>query len=137
MKKVTVSPDGLMTVVDENSRWMHGNLTSEIKGDYTIDEDSVKRLMTILTEDSIMRIYERYGSIFNRQYEIITGDKNIIEKIQDLETMIKVHHEEEKAKLSADSQYFHKWCELQKQIAAFNQSRRWWERKINLPKDMD
>lgn len=124
-----------MTITDDNSTWMHGSLTSRISGEYTIDENSVKRLMSIMTDSGIMRIYEKYGMIGNQNYEIITGDKNIIEKIQDLETTIKVMRNEEKARVQKEMNYLTKWNNLKNSIDDFNSTRRWYERKFELPED--
>lgn len=135
MKRVTISEDGLMAVVDENSQWMHGDLTSEVTGDYTIDADSVKRLMAIMTEESTMRIYEKYGSIFDRKYEVITGDSHVIEKLEEL-----AEAEAEKRRLKAEAEkknvdYFSRYCHLCNKIADFNATRRWWERKFKMPQE--
>ena len=121
-----------MTITDDNSVWTHGSLTSRISGEYTIDEDSVKRLMSIMTDSGIMRIYEKYGTVANQKYEIITGDKNIIEKIQDFETMVKATHKESLAIYSKNSDKIKK---IKTAIDDFNSTRKWYERKFILPED--
>lgn len=135
MKRVAISEDGLMTVVDENARWMHGDLTSEVTGDYTIDADSVKRLMAIMTEESTMRIHEKYGTIFNSQYEIITGDSRVIEKLEELLEAEAERHRLAEEEAKKNVVYFDRYCRLCSKIADFNVTRRWWEREFKMPQE--
>lgn len=131
-KRVHINEDGILSITNDNATWVNGDVTTDIRGDYTISADDLRRLMVMITEQDIMIITKADTWWYVNDYKpktidntIITTNKAIAEEIEELN---KAYHQRVKSEAAAN--YDHK--ELLKKIETFNKTRHWWERKLKL-----
>lgn len=131
-KRVSIDESGILTIVNDNAKWVQGDTTTNINGDYVIGADDLRRLMAILTGQDMMIITKAHTWWYVDDYKpktidntIITTNKAIAEEIEE---MNKAYHQRVKSEAAAN--YDHK--ELLKKIETFNKTRHWWERKLEL-----
>lgn len=128
-KRVRINEDGILTITNDNATWVNGNVTTEIKGDYTISADDLKRLTVMMTgQDMMITSVNSWWYVDDYKPKIvnntlITTNKKIAEEI---EAMHKAYDERIKSERAAAYDYE----ELLKKVKKFNESRRWWQRKI-------
>lgn len=134
-KQVSIDENGILTIHNDNAKWVQGDVTTEIKGDYVINSESLHRLMVMMTKNPMLLCYVRtnwYYDDYNPSVHttLITTDKEIAEE---LEKMNKAY-EKTKAKLNkveTECQNVKvEYNEVINQIKKFNNTRRPWERKI-------
>ena len=130
-KRVHINEDGILTITNDNATWVNGDVTTEIKGDYNISADDIRRLMVMITEqDMIVHQIDSwwYVNDFGSdpktfKDKLITTNKEVADEIEELN---KAYHQRIKSEHAARYDY----KELKEKIEEFNKSRRWWERKI-------
>lgn len=129
--RVHINEDGILTIINDNATWVNGDVTTEIKGDYTISADDLRRLMVMMTgQDMIIRDIDTRWYVCDWEPDtvrdtIITTNTAIAEEI---EAMHKAYDNRVKSECKATYDY----KELLKKLEKFNKSRRWWERKLKL-----
>lgn len=132
-KRVSINEDGVLTIINDNATWVNGDVTTEIKGDYIINADDLRRLMVMITgQDLIVHQVDSwwYISDFDSNPKtikdrIITTNKDIADEIEELN---KAYHQRVKSETAANYDY----NKLQEKVEKFNKSRHWWERKLKL-----
>ena len=132
-KRVRINEDGILTITNDNATWVNSDVTTEIKGDYNISADDLRRLMVMMTgQDMIFRDVVRdvhtwwYIDDYKPEFvnnTIITTNKEVAEEIEAM-------HEAYDKRIKSERAATYDYEELRKKIEKFNKSRRWWERKI-------
>lgn len=127
--RVRINEDGILTITNDNATWVNGDVTTEIKGDYTISADDLRRLMVMMTgQDMIVRDVHTWWYIDDYRPKLvnntlITTNKEVAEEIEAM-------HEAYDKRIKSERAAAYDYEELRKKIEKFNKSRRWWERKI-------
>ena len=128
-KRVRINEDGILTITNDNATWVNGDVTTEIKGDYTISADDLRRLMVMMTgQDMIVRDVHTWWYVDDYKPKLIntsliTTNKEVAEEIEAM-------HEAYDKRIKSERAATYDYNELKKKIENFNKSRRWWERKI-------
>jgi hypothetical protein len=128
-KRVRIDESGILTITNDNATWVNGDVTTEIKGDYTICADDLRRLMVMMTgQDMIVRNVHSWWYIDDYRPKLvnntlITTNKEVAEEIEAM-------HEAYDKRIKSERAVAYDYEELRKKIEKFNKSRRWWERKI-------
>ena len=128
-KRVRINEDGILTITNDNATWVNGDVTTEIKGDYNISADDLRRLMVMMTgQDMIVRNVHTWWYIDDYKPKmvndtIITTNKALAEEIEAM-------HEAYDKRIKSERAATYDYEELRNKIEKFNKSRRWWERKI-------
>jgi hypothetical protein len=136
-KQVSIDESGILTIHSDNAKWVQGDVTTEIKGDYVINSESLHRLMVMMTENPMLLCYVRTNWYYQDYYPnvhntLITTDKEIAEELEKMNIAYKKAREElEVVKRERDLEKS-KRISFEKKIEEFNKSRRWWERKLEL-----
>lgn len=136
-KRVFIDDNGILTIDNDNAKWMQGDVTTEIKGDYVISSEALSKLMVMMTKNPMMLCYVRT----NWYYEdyspcvhnaLITTDKEIAEELEKMNIAYKKAYEElEVVKRERDWEKV-KNGNLTRKIEEYNKSRHCWERKLEL-----
>lgn len=130
-KRVRINEDGILTITNDNATWVNGDVTTEIKGDYIISTDDIRRLMVMMTgQDMIIRDVHTWWYVNDYKPKlinntVITTNAAVAEEI---ESMHKAYDERIKSERAAHYDY----DKLLEKVEKFNKSRRWWERKLKL-----
>ena len=134
-KRVSIDDSGILTIGNDNAKWVHGDTSTDIDGDYVISSDSLRRLMVMMTENPMMLCYV-HTSWYNKDYNpkvysiLITTDKDIAEEVERMNIAYKKAHEELEV-VKRDRNWEKVKCEnLTRKIEEYNNSRHWWERKL-------
>lgn len=134
-KRVNIDGSGILTIGNDNAKWVHGDTSTNIDGDYIISAESLKRLMVLMTKKPIM-VCSTHTSWYTKDYmpnvscELITTDKDIADEITKMNIAYKKANEElEVVKRDRNWEKI-KNENLTKKIEEYNKSRRWWERKL-------
>lgn len=134
-KQVSIDESGILTIHSDNAKWVNGDTSTKIEGDYVISAESLQRLIVMMTKNPMLLCYVRtnwYYDDYNPSVHstLITTDKEIAEE---LENMNKAY-EKTKTKLDkveTECQNIKvEYNEVINQIKKFNNARRPWERKI-------
>ena len=129
--RVRINEDGILTIINDNAIWTNGDVTTEIKGDYNISADDLRRLMVMMTgQDMIIHNIDTRWYVCDWEPAtvsdtIITTNKALAEEI---ETIHKAYDNRVKSERKATCGYE----EILKKVKKFNESRHWWERKISI-----
>lgn len=134
-KQVSIDESGILTIHSDNAKWVQGDVTTEIKGDYVINSESLHRLMVMMTNNPMLLCYVRTNWYYQDYYPsvhntLITTDKEIADELE------KMHKAYEKAKKELEVVKRERDWEktknenLTRKIEEYNQSRHCWERKI-------
>lgn len=127
--RVRINEDGILTITNDNATWVNGDVTTEIKGDYTISADDLRHLMVMMTgQDMIVRDVHTwwYADDYRPKLvnnTLITTNKEVAEEIEAM-------HEAYDKRIKSERAAAYDYNELKEKIEKFNKSRRWWERKI-------
>lgn len=134
-KRVNIDDSGILTIGNDNGKWVHGDTSTNIEGDYIISAESLQRLMVMMTENPIM-VCSTHTSWYAKDYmpnvscELITTDKEITEEITKMNVAYKKANDElEVVKRERDLEKF-KRISFEKKIEEFNKSSHWWQRKL-------
>ena len=128
-KRVHINEDGILTITNDNANWVNGDVTTEINGDYNISADDLRRLMVMMTGQDMMvnsvhtwwYVDDYKPKLINNTF--ITTNKAVAEEIEAM-------HEAYDKRVKSERAVAYDYEELRKKIKKFNESRRWWERKI-------
>lgn len=142
-KRVQIDESGVLTITNDNALWVNGDVTTDIAGDYTISADDLRRLMVMMTGQDMMQVktiinlwgYDHYPSSSSTSCTWITSNEAMAVEIEKMHTAYdKANSELEDAKIKCRN-IKRKHNEFVEQIKKFNNSRHWWERKINISLD--
>lgn len=134
-KRVIIDDSGILTIGNDNGKWVHGDTSTNIEGDYVISAESLQRLMVMMTENPIM-VCSTHTSWYTKDYmpnvscELITTDKEIAEEVTKMNIAYKKANDElEVVKRERDLEKF-KRVSFEKKIEEFNKTRHWWQCKL-------
>lgn len=129
-KRIHINEDGILTITNDNATWVNGDVTTDIRGDYNIGADDLRRLMTMITGQDMMMITKADTWWYATDYKPKTIDNTIITTnkaiADEIEEMNKAYHQRIKSEHAATYDY----NKLKEKVEKFNESRHWWERKI-------
>ncbi len=139
-KRVRVDESGILSIMNDNATWTNGDVTTDIVGEYSISADDLRRLMVMMTGQDMMRVRTIANTVLNIHYPCqpstsctwITSNEAIAEEIEKMHVAYdKANSECENAKIENRS-IKRNYNAVMSQIKKFNNSRHWWERKINI-----
>ena len=139
-KRVRIDESGVLSIANDNALWVNGDVTTDIAGDYIINADDLHRLMVMMTEQDMMQVRTVVNSWQHKHYPCqstthctwITSNDAIADEVE------KMHKAYDQANSDLDNvktkcqNIKRKYNEVIAQIKKFNNSRHWWERKINI-----
>ena len=134
-KRVNIDDSGILTIGNDNAKWMHGDTSTNIDGDYVISAESLQRLMVMMTENPMMVCHTQTGwyikdytpKVYNT---LITTDKDIAEEVEKMNKAYEKAKEElDKVKTECQNVKL-EYNEVINRIKKFNNSRHLWERKL-------
>lgn len=131
-KRVRIDESGILTIENDNALWVNGDVTTEIAGDYTISADDLSRLMVMMSGQDMMQVRTVNTSSWREYYTWITSNVDAADEVE------KMHGAYDRAKSDLEDAEVRcrnikrKHNEFVEQIKKFNDSRHWWERKINI-----
>lgn len=139
-KRVRVDESGILSISTDNATWTNGDVTTDIEGEYTISADDLRRLMVMMTGQDMMRVRTIVNSWQHSHYPCqsstsctwITSNEAIAEEIAKMHVAYnKANSDLEDVKTECWNVKL-KYNAVMTQIKKFNDSRHWWERKINI-----
>lgn len=139
-KRVRIDESGVLSIANDNALWVNGDVTTDITGEYIISADDLRRLMVMMTEQDMMQVRTVVSSWQHRHYPCqltayntwITSNKTVAEEVEKMHKAYdRANSELEDAKIKCQN-IKQKHNEIVSQIKKFNDSRHWWERKINI-----
>lgn len=134
-KQVSIDESGILTIHSDNAKWVNGDTSTKIEGDYVISAESLQRLMVMMTKNPMLLCYVRtnwYYDDYNPSVHntLITTDKEIAEELEKMNKAYEKAREElEVVKRERDWEKV-KNENLTLKIDEYNKSRYCWERKI-------
>lgn len=115
-QKVSFEQDGTLTIQTNKGIIRGDNVEAPLEGNFTINARDVKILKDILSNNKSFRLeYSYFGSC---AYVYMIGSRKEINEVKDF--------------LNEISEIRNKYDTLKDKIKKFNQSRRWFEREINI-----
>ena len=138
-KRVRVDDSGILSISTDNASWVNGDVTTDIEGEYTISADDLRRLMVMMTGQDTMQVRTVVTSWLREYYPCnythntwITSNEAIAEEIERMHVAYnKANSDCENAKIE-NQNIKRNYNAVMTQIERFNNSRHWWERKINI-----
>lgn len=132
-KRVRIDESGVLTIANDNALWVNGDVTTDIAGEYIISADDLRRLMVMMSGQDMMQVKTVVTSWQHNHYPCqsstfcnwITSNDAVAEEVE------KMHKAYNQANIECQN-IKRKHNEIMKQIKKFNDSRHWWERKINI-----
>lgn len=131
-KRVHIDESGILTIENDNALWVNGDVTTEIAGDYTISADDLSRLMVMMSGQDMMQVRTVNTSSWREYYTWITSNVDAAEEVE------KMHNAYDQANSDLEDAEVkcrnikRKHNDIVEQIKKFNDSRHWWERKIDI-----
>lgn len=138
--RVRIDESGILSIVNDNALWVNGDVTTEIAGDYTISAGDLRRLMVMMSGQDMMQVrtvvtswaHEYYPCDSTTYNTWITANTAVADEVEKMHGAYdRVNSELEDAKIRCRN-IKRKHNEIVEQIKKFNDSRHWWERKINI-----
>ena len=130
-KRVRINEDGILTITNDNATWVNGDVTTEIKGDYTISAHDLRRLITLMTgQDMIVRDIHTWWYIDDYKPKLVNN--TLITTNNALAEEIEAMHEAYDKRIKSERAATYDYKKLLEKVENFNKSRRWWERKLKL-----
>lgn len=131
-KRVRIDESGILIIENDNALWVNGDVTTEIAGDYTISADDLSRLMVMMSGQDMMQVRTVNTSWLLEYYTWITSNVDAAEEVEKMHKAYdRVKSDLEDAEIKCRN-IKRKHNEFVEQIKKFNDSRHWWERKINI-----
>ena len=138
-KRVRIDESGVLTIENDNALWVNGDVTTEIAGDYTISADDLSRLMVMMTGQDTMQVRTVDTSWLLEYYPCnYTLNTWITSNVAVAEEVEKMHKAYDRVKSDLEDAEIkcrnikRKHNVFVEQIKKFNDSRHWWERKIDI-----
>lgn len=142
-KRVRIDNSGILSIENSNALWVNGDVTTDIAGDYIISADDLRRLMVMMTGQDTMQVrtvvnswqYKHYPYESTTYNTWITSNEAMAEEIEKMHVAYnKANSDCENAKIENRNIKLN-YNSVMTQIEKFNNSRHWWERKINISLD--
>lgn len=131
-KRVRIDESGILTIENDNALWVNGDVTTEIAGDYTISADDLSRLMVMMSGQDMMQVRTVNTSWLREYYTWITSNVDAAEEVEKMHKAYdRVKSDLEDAEVKCRN-IKRKHNDIVEQIKKFNDSRHWWERKIDI-----
>ena len=130
-KQVRVDENGILSIMNGNALWVNGDVTTDIEGEYRISADDLRRLMVMMSGQDMMQVRTVDTSWLRVYYPCNTHNTWITSNVAAAEEVKKMHKAYEDAETKCQN-IKRKYNEAMAQIKKFNDSRHWWERKINI-----
>ena len=137
-KRVRVDESGILSISNDNATWTNGDVTTDIEGEYRISADDLRRLMVMMTGQDTMRVRTIITSWQGRHYPApvsgtwITSNETIAEEIAKMHAAYNKANSECDEVKTENQNIKLNYNAIMAQIKRFNNSRHWWERKINI-----
>lgn len=139
-KRVRVDDSGILSIANDNALWVNGDVTTDIDGEYRISADDLRRLMVMMTGQDMMQVrtivnswqhthYPCQSTIYNTW---ITSNETIAEEVENMHKAYNQANSDLDVVKTKCRDIKRKYNEVVAQIKKFNDSRHWWERKINI-----
>lgn len=131
-KRVRIDESGILTIENDNALWVNGDVTTVIAGDYTISADDLSRLMVMMSGQDMMQVRTVNISLLREYYTWITSNVDAAEEVEKMHKAydrVKSDLKDAEVKCRNIKQ---KHNDIVEQIKKFNDSRHWWERKIDI-----
>jgi hypothetical protein len=122
-QKISFEPDGSLTIQTNKGIIRGDNVEVPLEGNFTINAHDVKILKDILSNNKSFRL--EYSYFTTCAYVSMIGSRKEINEVKDF--LNEIHEIRNK--------YYeirNKYNNLEDKINKFNQSRRWFEREINI-----
>jgi hypothetical protein len=139
-KRVRVDESGILSITNDNATWTNGDVTTDIAGEYSISADDLRRLMVMMTGQDMMHVRTIVNSWQHSHYPCqsstsntwITSNEAIAEEVEKMHMAYnKANSDLEDAKIECRNVKLN-YNAVMTQIKKFNDSRHWWERKLNI-----
>lgn len=138
-KRVLIDESGILTIENDNALWVNGDVTTEIEGEYRISANDLRRLMVMMTGQDTMQVRTVVTSWLCEYYPCnYTQNTWITSNVAAAEEVEKMHKAYDRVKSDLEDAEIkcrnikRKHNEFVEQIKKFNDSRHWWERKIDI-----
>lgn len=139
-KRVRVDESGILTIENDNALWVNGDVTTDIAGEYIISADDLRRLMVMMSGQDMMQVKTVVTSWQHNHYpcQSSTFCNWITSNVAAAEEVEKMHKAYDRVKSDLEDAEVKcrnikiKHNEFVEQIKKFNDSRHWWERKIDI-----
>ena len=115
-QKISFEQDGTLTIQTNKGIIRGDNVEVPLEGNFTINARDVKILKDILSNNKSFRL--EYSYFVDCAYVSMIGSRKEINEVKDF--------------LNEISEIRNKYDDLKDKIKKFNQSRRWFEREINI-----
>ena len=131
-QRIYLTDEDKLIIVTDNGRQDKDGITTEIKGEFIVDETTAVRLFGLINNQALL-----YKSIIACEkaalhmpptcYNIIVDKKDNVDLISQLKKEI----DEQNTRYRREIRNYNQELDfLKEQIKQFNESRRWWERKL-------
>lgn len=131
-KRVHINEDGILSITNDNATWVNGDVTTDIRGDYNISADDLRRLIVMITGQDVMMITTASTWWYAGDYKPKTIDNTIITTNKAIADEIKELHEAYQKKVKSEAAATYDYKTLREKVEKFNKSRHWWERKLEM-----
>ena len=138
-KRVLIDESGILTIENDNALWVNGDVSTEIEVEYRINAEDLRRLMVMMTGQDTMQIRTVVTSWLCEYYPCnYTHNTWITSNVAAAGEVEKMHKAYDRVKSDLEDAEIkcrnikRKHSEFVEQIKKFNDSRHWWERKINI-----
>lgn len=139
-KQVRVDENGILSIMNGNALWVNGDVTTDIEGEYRISADDLRRLMVMMSEQDMMQVKTVVTSWQHNHYPCqsstfcnwITSNEAVAEEVKKMHEAYKHINSDLDDVRTKCQNIKRKYNEAMAQIKKFNDSRHWWERKINI-----
>lgn len=129
-KRVYIKDNGNVVVKNDNATIDANATTTTIDGDYIIDGDSVLKLMALRHETSCLRV--RHFWIGRTSFFSISTQDIFDEKINEIKETLEINVAAAEDLKKKNFELNDRIADLKRQVAKFNNSRYWWERKLTI-----
>lgn len=139
-KRVRIDESGILTIENDNALWVNGDVTTDITGEYIISADDLRRLMVMMSGQDMMQVKTVVTSWQHNHYPCqsstfcnwITSNVAVAEEVEKMHKAYdRVKSDLEDAEVKCRN-IKRKHNDIVEQIKKFNDSRHWWERKIDI-----
>ena len=131
-QRIYLTDEDKLIIVTDNGRQEKDGITTEIKGEFIVDDTTAVRLFGLINNQALL-----YKSITDYEkaalympptcYNIIVDKKDNVDLISQLKKEI----DEQNTSYRREIRNYNQELDfLKEQIKQFNESRRWWERKL-------
>lgn len=131
-QRIYLTDEDKLIIVTDNGRQEKDGITTEIKGEFIVNETTAVRLFGLINNQALLyksiTAYEKAALYMPPTcYNIIVDKKDNVDLISQLKKEI----DEQNTSYRREIRNYNQELDfLKEQIKQFNESRRWWERKL-------